>query len=295
MAWCDPEAVLLLIPVVDWATDVLVVISTVLDGRVDDDRLYFAGFILFCISQALRFLNESNAQHELGCYLDKKFGRGDPNEANRTSEIIIATVAQLSCFHVPLGVIRHLFLGLISFLGRVAAVALAPLDLACGFGMYSASGEFSLPLFEFVVELNSVSDFYKEQGLIGKYYHLVSSIAAGGRWKAIVYCKWKAKHLADQEQTEITDSFDEGFPSLLLTLLVAVYEEVLENVGGLCMSISVLIGDSKADGGFGRSSMIASASIAFSVLSAAYETGYLWGKLGTYDEDQQSTGSTNDA
>lgn len=282
--WLD--AALQLIPVVDFTTDILVVVSTILSGGIAEDKMYLAGFILFCISQAVRLFSEGTRKFRYapccescrGC-CDLKFSLEDincdlvcclPCDATKAIYWIV-----LGAYVVLLKVIRILL--------AIPRMAILPLEALLALGIRSATGECQLLFGDGFWFYGPEKDFFHSQNMICQFYNMVTSLGGGGRWLAMVYWKWA---VSTRSQPNLRLAEDATKRALL--------EEGLENIGGLLMSVSVLLQDWPQDGGFTIPVILALVSIVFAVLSAIYETGHFWGRISVIKKADRRKGNAQD-
>jgi len=66
-----------------------------------------------------------------------------------------------------------------------------------------------------------------------KYFHLLTTLLDGGRWKVLAFSKWKLKEDAVINDTVLT-------PVARDTAWLALIEEILETIGGIFMSTDVI-------------------------------------------------------
>ncbi|CAB9517095.1 expressed unknown protein [Seminavis robusta] len=232
------------------------------------DPLWMAGFFIFVLSIALRFVGEAifylgkygvfyrifhTIQEALGEYVDWWF----------------------PCMIVYVCVCTPLLLPF--FVYKVIRVVLIPLDPLLAIAhRASLSRSFYFPLAEAPHGHFGLDLFFGRMAIPLRYYFLLVDLVAGGRFK-VYYAS------SDNNSIHYEDN-----PKWLIVL--AILEEVLENIGGLLMAVKELWepqaqvgGKGRGHGGdeyeyewfdpFGDSRTLAIISLVFSALSAVFETG----------------------
>ena len=230
----------MMIPFLDHATDYIMIVVSFAENK--DNDLFVLGFVLFIFSWFCRFVGTNR-------YLA---GRYEDDACKNTITNMFCSLVMLPCHSLPY----------IAF--TMFKSVFAPVDWMIMLGYYSSSGIWRMPVstlgYPFKKEIEVMERKYfrslklREQFIIG-----IGCGFSGTRGIVkIVY------HAPFDDFDHNAEYSSEEFKREIA--LIALIEEILQNVGGILMSITAV------------SSPASIVSLIFTIISILYETGYLIGK-----------------
>lgn len=241
------DVVVPLIPAIDLSSDILLLITSY--HLIFKCTIFFAGSLIFGISQILRCLIEGMVA-----------GRSDLQDIFGDNACSI-----LSHLLFPFFPVGYILYGFVVVFEKILRVVLAPLDLFLCIG-YCIRDEYNNT--EFLIRdrlfcFSSEKDFFHDIHWLGRYWHMLACLSGGGRWQAFVHCGWIGTN------TKGGQTFRRDVSRL------ALIEEILENIGGSLMAISVLLEDEVDETTF----IISILSLALAGISGMIETGAFFSVL----------------
>lgn len=242
------EFALLVLPSLDWISDVFVVVFNY-HLISYDVPIFFAGFVLVGIAAIVRCVCEDIS----------RVGFKDANIADKWWCLRIACM--------PVGVLIAC--------ERIIKLALQPLEPIFSLAWYMEKGKCACVARDKVFCLTShEASFYADQHWALRYCMMLTSLSNGSRWHALVLWPWRMKKFPDTNRR-----------SYHVIVRLALFEESLENVGGILMSSYLLHISVERDQNY----WLAIASLVVAGIDALYESSTYIIRLGAFDwlDDQE--------